>query len=144
MKKLSYTSGTSTLPLLGITIGDKFDETVKKFPHREALVVHHQNVRWTYEDLKVKVDTCAKALIVCGLKKGDRVGIWSPNRSEWTVLQFATAKVGIILVNINPSYRLHELKYALNQSGCKMIILADRFKTSNYVDLILELVPSKL
>ena len=79
--------------------------------------------------------------MACGLQKGDRVGIWSPNRSEWTVLQFATAKVGIILVNINPSYRLHELKYALNQSGCKMIVLADQFKTSNYSELILELAP---
>ncbi len=141
MKKYSYTSGTSSIPLLGMTIGDKFDETVQKFPNREALIVHHQNVRWTYQELKVQVDDCAKALIACGLQKGDRVGIWSPNRAEWTVLQIATSKVGIILVNINPSYRLHELKYALNQSGCKMIVMADQFKTSNYADLMLELAP---
>ena len=141
MKNLSYTSGTSSIPLLGITIGDKFDETVQKFPHQEALIVHQQNIRWTYQELQNEVDTCARALMACGLQKGNRVGIWSPNRSEWTVLQFATAKVGIILVNINPSYRLHELKYALNQSGCKMIVLADQFKTSNYSELILELAP---
>jgi len=141
MKKRSYTSGTSSIPLLGITIGDLFDQTVKRFPDQDALIVHHQKIRWTYQDLKTEVDRCAKALIACGLQKGDRVGIWSPNRSEWTVLQFATAKVGIILVNINPSYRLHELKYALNQSACKMIVLADQFKTSNYIALMQELAP---
>jgi len=141
MKKLSYTSGTSTIPLLGTTIGDKFDETVRKFPNNDALIVHHQNIRWTYKELKEHVDSCAKALIASGLNKGDRVGIWSPNRCEWTVLQFATAKVGIILVNINPAYRIHELKYALTQSGCKMIVLADQFKTSNYIQLLLELAP---
>jgi len=141
MKRQSYTSGTSTTPLLGITIGDKFDEIVQKFPEREALIVHQQGIRLTYKALKKEVDTCAKALIACGLQKGDRVGIWSPNRMEWTILQFATAKAGIILVNINPSYRLHELKYALNQSGCKMIVLADQFKASNYSKLILELAP---
>jgi len=141
MKNLSYTSGTSSLPLLGVTIGDKFDETVQKYSDREALIVHHQNIRWTYQKLKNEVDKCAKALMACGLEKGDRAGIWSPNRAEWTVIQFATAKVGIILVNINPSYRLHELKYALNQSGCKMLVLADKFKTSHYSKMILELAP---
>jgi len=141
MNNLSYTSGASSIPLLDMTIGDKFDDTVKRFPQNEALIVSHQNIRWTYQELKNEVDTCAKALIACGLQKGDRVGIWSPNRSEWAVLQFATAKVGIILVNINPSYRLYELKYALNQSGCKMIVLADQFQTSNYSKLMLELAP---
>ena len=141
MKKLSYSSGTSSIPLLGITIGDKFDEIVDKYPNQEALVVVHQNIRWAYKELQAEVDTCAKALLACGLKKGDRVGIWSPNRYEWTVMQFATAKVGIILVNINPSYRTHELTYALNQSGCKMLVLADQFKTSNYEEMILEIAP---
>ncbi len=144
MIQQSYTSGTSSIPLLGITIGDKFDETVQKYPNNDALIVHHQNIKWTYHELKNQVDKCAKALMACGLEKGDRVGIWSPNRSEWTVLQVATAKVGIILVNINPSYRLHELKYALFQSGCKMIVLADEFKSSNYTQMILELVPELL
>lgn len=141
MSKLSYTSGISDVPLTGMTIGDKFDQTVERYPNREALIVRHQNIRWTYSDLKYQVDRCAKALIACGSNKGDRVGIWSPNRSEWTILQFATAKVGVILVNINPAYRLHELKYALTQSGCKMLVLADQFKTSNYSEMILELAP---
>lgn len=141
MSKISYTSGTSTIPLLGMTIGDLLDETVSKYPNGEALIVHHQNIRWTYTQLQTQVDTCARALMACGLQKGDRVGIWSPNCSEWLVMQFATAKTGIILVNINPSYRLHELKYALTQSGCKMIVLADQFKTSNYSEMILELAP---
>lgn len=114
---LSYASGTSTEPLLGITIGDKFDEIVNSYPDNEALIVHHQNFRWTYTQLQQTVNNCARALMDCGLKKGYRVGIWSPNRYEWAVMQFATAKVGIILVNINPSYRAHELDYALNQSG---------------------------
>ncbi|MEM1321123.1 MAG: AMP-binding protein [Bacteroidota bacterium] len=141
MKKISYTSGTSTIPLLGATIGDQFDAIVRKYPHQEALIVPHQNIRWTYEELKKEVDTCAKALIAYGIAKGDRVGIWSPNCSEWAVLQFATAKVGAILVNINPSYRLHELKYALNQSACKMMVLAHQFKSSHYSKMILELAP---
>ena len=141
MQKLSYTSGTSSTPLLGMTIGDKFDEIAGQFPDREALIVHHQNIRWTYRELQQVVDQCAKALLACGLDQGDRVGIWSPNRYEWTVVQFATAKVGIILVNINPAYRLHELEYALNQSGCKMLITAHQFKTSDYERMILELAP---
>lgn len=141
MSKISYTSGTSSIPLLGMTIGDLLDETVSKYPNGEALIVHHQNIRWSYTQLQAVVDTCARALMACGLQKGDRVGIWAPNCSEWLVMQFATAKAGIILVNINPSYRLHELKYALTQSGCKMIVLADQFKTSNYSEMILELAP---
>lgn len=141
MYKNSYTSGTSAVPLLGVTIGDKFDEIVAQFPEKEALIVYHQNIRWTYRQLQEEVDRCAKALIACGLEKGDRAGIWSPNRYEWTVMQFATAKAGVILVNINPSYRVHELEYALNQSGCKMLVTADKFKTSDYESMILELAP---
>ena len=137
----SYTSGTSSIPLLGMTIGDQLDKTADTYPDHEALVVHHQEVRWTYRELQEQVNLCARALMSCGLKKGDRVGIWAPNRSEWTVLQFATAKAGIILVNINPSYRLHELKYALNQSGCTMLVLSDQFKTSDYTSMIVELAP---
>ncbi|NAS30444.1 AMP-binding protein [Flavobacteriaceae bacterium R38] len=140
-RKISYTCGTSEVPLLGITIGDQFDETVAQFPDNEALVVHHQNIRWTYAQLKQQVDTCAKALINLGIKKGDRVGIWSPNRYEWTVIQFATAKIGAILVNINPAYRLTELEFALNQSGCTLLVTADQFKTSDYEAMILELAP---
>ncbi len=141
MQKQSYVSGTSDIPLLGVTIGDKFDEIVKRYPDKEALVVVHQQIRWTYQQLAVEVDTCAKALMACGLQKGDRLGIWAPNQAEWTVLQFATAKAGIILVNINPSYRKQEVSYALNQSGCKLLVLADQFKTSNYSEMIAALAP---
>jgi fatty-acyl-CoA synthase len=141
MAEISYTCGVSHEPLLGITIGDKFDEIVSQFPDNEALIVHHQNIRWTYSQLQKQVNDCAKALLAVGIKKRDRVGIWSPNRCEWTVLQFATAKVGAILVNINPSYRIHELEYALNQAGCKMLVIADKFKSSDYERMILELAP---
>ncbi len=141
MAAISYTCGISHEPLLGITVGDKFDEIVSQFPDNEALIVHHQNIKWTYSQLQEQVNDCTKALITVGIKKGDRVGIWSSNRYEWTVLQFATAKAGAILVNINPSYRIHELEYALNQSECTMIVIADKFKTSDYERMILELAP---
>ncbi len=138
---LSYISGTSTKPLLGITIGDMFDDIAARFPDNDALIVHHQNVRFTYKQLHVVVDTCAMAFLALGVQKGERVGIWSPNRYEWTVTQFATAKIGAVLVNINPSYRLHELEYALNQSGCSTIVIADQFKTSNFTEMFFALAP---
>ncbi|MBT8257426.1 MAG: AMP-binding protein, partial [Bacteroidia bacterium] len=141
MYKRSYTCGISDQPLIGLTIGEKFDEIVTRFPDNEALVVRHQKIRWTYSKLKEEVDSCALALMSLGIERGDRVGIWSSNRCEWTVLQFACAKVGAILVNINPSYRTHELEYALNQSGCKMIVIEDRFKYSNYHEMVCELAP---
>ncbi|MGB5499249.1 MAG: AMP-binding protein [Maribacter sp.] len=141
MAATSYTCGISLEPLLGITVGDKFDEIVNQFPDNEALIVHHQNVKFTYIELQEQVNICAKALLTTGINKGDRVGIWSSNRYEWTVLQFATAKVGAILVNINPAYRIHELEYALNQSGCSMLVIADKFKTSDYQKMLLELAP---
>ena len=141
MAGISYKCGISDEPLLGITIGDKFDEIVSLFPDNEALIVHHQNIRFTYRQLQKQVNDCAKALLTIGIKKGERVGIWSSNRYEWTVLQFATAKIGAILVNINPAYRIHELEYALNQSGCRMLVIADKFKTSNYERMIFELAP---
>ncbi len=138
---LSYLSGSSDVPLLGMTIGDQFDQIVDRFPDNEALVVKHQNIRWTYSELSEKINGCARAFIAIGIQKGDRVGIWSPNRFEWVVVQIATAKVGAILVNINPSYRNHELKYALNQSGCTAIVIADQFKTSNYTQIMIDLLP---
>ena len=137
----SYTCGISDVPLLGITIGDKFDLTVEEYPNNEALVVIHQNIRWSYKELQHEVNLCAKALIASKINKGDRVGIWSPNRFEWVVLQIATAKIGAILVNINPAYQLNELEYVLNQSGCKMLVIADKFKYSNYEGMMLELAP---
>lgn len=124
-----------------MTIGDMFDQTVERYPDNDALIVRHQHIRYTYRQLREKVDECAKALLALGLEKGDRLGVWAPNCAEWTITQLATSKIGVIQVNINPSYRLHELAYALNQSGCKAIVTADQFKTSNYTEMIYELAP---
>lgn len=139
--ELSYLSGTSTKPLLGITIGDMLDEIATRFPDNDALIVHHQNIRFTYRQFKEVVDDCAKAFLALSIEKGERVGIWSPNRYEWTVTQFATAKIGAILVNINPSYRQHELEYVLNQSGCSTLVIADQFKASNFTEMLFALAP---
>lgn len=141
MKKLSYACGISDKPLIGMTIGDMFDQTVERYPDNDALIVRHQHIRYTYRQLREKVDECAKALLALGLEKGDRLGVWAPNCAEWTITQLATSKIGVIQVNINPSYRLHELEYALNQSGCKVIVTADQFKTSKYTEMIYELAP---
>ncbi len=137
----SYACGTSDEPLLGITIGDMFDLTVQLHPGNDALISRHQGISYTYLELKEKVDQCARGLLAAGLKKGERIGIWAPNRAEWLITQLASSKLGAILVNINPAYRLHELEYALNQSGCSAIVTADQFKSSNYTQMIYELVP---
>ncbi len=139
--QISYTCSTSSEPLLGLTIGDAFDQTVEKYPNNEAIVSVHQNIRYTYLQLQEKVDQCAKAFMAIGIKKGDRVGIWSPNCAEWLITQIATSKIGVILVNINPAYRLQELEYALNQSGCTAVVIADKFKTSDYTEMIYALAP---
>ena len=141
MKSLSYTCGTSNTPLLGITIGDKLDQIAGAYPNNEALIVKHQKIRYTYQQLLTEVNRVARAFLSLGIKKGDRVGVWAPNCVEWTLTQFATAKIGAIQVNINPSYRLHELSYALNQSGCVALVTADRFKSSNYTKMLYELMP---
>ena len=125
----SYTSGTSELPLLGLTIGDLFDQTAARYPDNEALVCCQQGLRYSYRELKGEVDRCARALMALGIEKGQRVGIWAPNRAEWTITQFATSKIGAILVNINPSYRLNEVQYALRQSGCTWLVIAPEFKS---------------
>lgn len=138
---LSYVSGISSQPLLGKTIGDLFDDIAMRFPDNDALIVHHQQIRYSYLQFKNVVDQCAKAFLALGVRKGERVGIWSPNRYEWTVTQFATAKIGAILVNINPSYRLHELEYALNQSGCSVLVTSDQFKTANFTEMLFSLAP---
>jgi fatty-acyl-CoA synthase len=137
----SYTSGTSEVPLLGLTIGDLFDRTASRYPEHEALVSRHQGLRYTYRALQAEVERCARALIALGVDKGQRVGIWAPNCAEWTITQFATAKLGAILVNINPSYRLNEVQYALRQSGCAWLVTAPRFKTSDYTAMLHELAP---
>jgi fatty-acyl-CoA synthase len=137
----SYTSGSSDMSLLGITIGDLFDQTVARYPDNEALIVRHQGIRSTYRQLKAQVDRCARALMALGAQKGDRLGIWAPNCAEWTIVQLAAAKIGVILVNVNPSYRLHEVEYALTQSGCAYLVIAPRFKTSDYTRMVYDLAP---
>jgi fatty-acyl-CoA synthase len=137
----SYVHGASAMPLLGDTIGAHFDKAVGRWPEAEALVVRHQGVRWTYRELQQQVDACAAGLLALGLEPGERVGIWSPNNAEWVVTQFATAKAGIILVNINPAYRLTELEYALNKVGCTGLITAGSFKSSDYVGMLRQLAP---
>lgn len=140
-KAMSYVSGISDTPLIGKTIGDLFDDTATKYPNNDALISRHQNLRYTYKELQAEVNRCAKALLHMGVIKGERVGIWAPNCAEWCITQFATAKIGAILVNINPSYRTHELEYALKQSGASTLILQGEFKASHYVDMACELAP---
>jgi fatty-acyl-CoA synthase len=137
----SYVHGNSGQPLIGKTIGALLDDVSATVGAREALVVAHQKIRWTYAELKSRSDAFASGLLALGLKPGDRVGIWSPNCAEWTIAQFATAKAGLILVNINPSYRLSELEHVLRAVGCRALITAARFKTSDYIAMIRELVP---
>lgn len=138
---LSYVVGAAQPPLLESTIGAFFDDAASRWADREALVVCHQNVRWTYAELQARVDALAANLLALGLARGDRIGIWSQNNSEWVLMQFATAKAGLILVNINPAYRKHELEYALNKVECRALVLAPTFKTSDYQRMILELAP---
>jgi fatty-acyl-CoA synthase len=137
----SYVHGTSDTPLFGETIGAAFDRVALAHGDREALVVCDQNMRLSYDELKHQVDTLAASLLALGFAPGDRVGIWAPNRAEWVVTQFATAKAGLILVNINPAYRLNELEYALNKVGCQGLIVEPTFKTSDYIGMLRELAP---
>ena len=136
MKKLSYTNGASNIPLLGETIDENLRKTVAKFPNNDALISAHQHYRATYTEFYEQVTAVAKGLIALGVKSGDRVGIWSPNCYEWTLLQYATAKIGAIMVNINPAYRTSELIYVINQSGLSYIFSAIQFKTSHYKKMI--------
>ncbi len=137
----SYDHGVAQTRLIGDTIGQAFDRTVARFPDREALVVAYQNVRWTWSELARRVDALAAGLLAIGLQPGDRIGIWAPNCSEWTLTQFATAKAGLILVNINPAYRRAELEYALNKVECKALVLAPALKTSDYLAIVNDLAP---
>jgi fatty-acyl-CoA synthase len=141
MKALSYAHGVSAAPLIGETIGVHFDRTVQQWGDRPGLVSRQQGVNWTWRDLGAKVDAFAAGLVAMGLKPGERVGIWSPNNAEWIVTQYATAKAGLILVNINPAYRLSELEYALNKVGCRALVTATKFKTSDYIGMVNTLAP---
>ena len=134
----SYAAGETTTPLLEETIGASFDRTVAGFGDREAMVEVATGRRWTYAEMNRDVDALAVGLRKAGIGKGDRVGIWAPNCAEWTLTQVATAKIGAILVNINPAYRTHELAYALTQSGIKLLISAQEFKTSDYRSMVAE------
>src|ERR671918_3087085 len=132
----SYAHGANAVPLLGDTIGANLERTAARFPDRPVIVSRHQNVRLSYAEFDAEVNRVARALLAAGLEAGERIGIWSPNRVEWALVQYATAKVGVVLVNINPAYRTHELQYALRQSGCRMLLAAASFKTSDYVAML--------
>jgi fatty-acyl-CoA synthase len=138
---LSYTSAVSDVPLLGDTIGANLERSVARHGDREALVDVPTHRRWTYNELDVEVDELARGLLELGVEKGDRVGIWSPNCAEWVLLQYATAKVGAILVNVNPSYRSHELRYVVNQSGMRLLVAAVAHKTSDYRAMVEQVRP---
>jgi fatty-acyl-CoA synthase len=137
----SYMHGASDQSMIGDTIGVHFDRTVARFGDRPGLIVRQQGISWTWSELAAHVDAFAAGLVALGLQPGDRVGIWSPNNAEWIITQYATAKAGVILVNINPAYRLTEVEYALNKVGCKALITATRFKTSDYIGMINTLAP---
>jgi fatty-acyl-CoA synthase len=132
----SYVHGASTLPLIGDTIGRYFDAVCARNARQDALVVRHQGVRLTYEELKARVDSLACGLLRLGLRPGDRLGIWSPNNLEWVLTQLAAAKTGLILVNLNPAYRQRELQYALDKAGCRALVMAPRFKSSEYLEIV--------
>ena len=139
--RLSFVSGAGTKPLIYQTIGNALQVTAETYPEQEALVVCHQDVRWTYQELNRRVDDFAAGLIALGFEPGDRVGVWAPNCAEWVLTQFATARAGLILVNINPAYRTHELEYVLNKVSCKGLITANRFKSSDYIAMLQEMAP---
>ncbi|AXE31286.1 AMP-binding protein [Chromobacterium phragmitis] len=141
MPQASYAQGASSQPLLGQTIGRFFDEACARYGERLALRVRHQDISWSYAELRRQVDRVACGLLRLGLKAGERVGIWSQNRAEWVLMQFAAAKAGLVLVNINPGYRRAELEYALNKVGCRALVLSPSFKSSDYVEMIRDLAP---
>ena len=136
MAQLSYTHGATDIPLLGETIGQNLRRTVERSGAQEALVVRHQDYRATYQEFWAQTGVAARGLMARGIAAGDRVGIWSPNRYEWVILQYATARMGAILVNINPAYKTAELEYCLNQSSVGFLILARSFRSSDYAAML--------
>jgi fatty-acyl-CoA synthase len=138
---LSYVHGTGTTPLLADTIGGALNRAAVRWGDRDALVACHQQLRYSYAELRHEADRAARALIALGVERGDRVGIWSANRAEWLITQYAAAKTGAVLVNINPAYRLRELEYTLTQSGVSVLITARGFRSTDYVDLLVQLMP---
>ena len=144
MNAPSYAKGPVDEPLIEHTIGAALRQAAQRWPDGLALVSRHQSLRWTWSELDAEVDSVASGLLRLGIGKGDRVGIWAPNRAEWAVIQFATARIGAILVTINPAYRTSEVEYALNKVGCRLLVLAPRFKSSDYVAMLRELGPQRL
>lgn len=138
---ISHVKGDRSIPLISKPIGAFFDEQVDLYGDKEALRVVHQDIRWSWNDLQRQVDAFSQGLLDLGFEKGDRLGIWLPNTAEWVVAEFATAKTGIILVNVNPAYRVYELEHSLNLVGCKGLIVTDKLKSSNYFELLHELLP---
>lgn len=139
--ELSYVCGAGSVPLLYKTVGQALEDAATRYGDRPALIVRHQNIRWTYRQLNEAAERFAAGLLKLGLEPGDRVGIWSPNRHEWVVTQFATAKAGLVLVTINPAYRIAELEFALNKVGCKALVLAPNFKSSDYIGMLRQIAP---
>jgi fatty-acyl-CoA synthase len=137
----SYVHGASEKPLIGETIGLHVDRVAERYAERPAVIVRHQDIRWSYAQFKREVDALAAGLVALGLQVGERIGIWSQNNVEWLLTQFATAKAGLILVNINPAYRAYELEYAINKAGCAALILAPSFKSSNYLEILQSVAP---
>ncbi|MGE8357042.1 MAG: AMP-binding protein, partial [Microvirgula sp.] len=137
----SYVHGASAIPLIGLPISRYFADACRRHADRPALIVPYQHVRWSYAELAGQVDRLACSLIRLGLQPGERVGIWSQNNSEWVLAQFATARAGLVLVNINPAYRRAELEYALNKVGCAALIVSPGFKSSDYLDMLYDLAP---
>jgi len=140
-KGQSYLCGQANEPLLYETIGACVERIAATYPDKEALVVRHQNIRWTFSEYKSRIDALAAGLLSLGVKPGERIGIWTPNRVEWCLTQFATAKIGAIMVCINPAYRTYELEYALNKVECDTIITAEQFKSSDYLGMLQTLAP---
>ena len=138
---LSYVRGATDVPLSEATVAEFLRDTAQRFPDRLAVVCREQGIRWTWREFAHEIDVFASGLSALGIEKGDRVGIWSPNRAEWLLTQFATARIGAILVNINPAYRLAELEYALNKVGCRAIVTAEQFKSSKYLEMLQTLAP---
>jgi len=141
MTTLSYAHGASEIPLLGETVGAALEATVARVPDGEALISPHQEIRWTYAELNRRVDELVAGFVALGLEPGERIGICAPNDAEWVVTQFATAKAGLILVNINPAYRLPELEFALKTVGCNALVIAERVRTSDYIAMLNTLIP---
>jgi fatty-acyl-CoA synthase len=141
MARASYVHGNSGAPLIGATIGDFLKSVAAAHGAQEALIVQEQGVRWTYAELLERSDAFAAGLLSLGLKPGDRIGIWSPNCAEWAIAQFATARAGFILVTVNPAYRTSELEHALKAVECRALIMATRFRSSDYIAILRELAP---